>query len=112
MIAALAIKSLPDYSPSHISTTELKSLLASLPDHAHRINFRYRLMGEMWQPVFMRVLFVTDTGVMLKDELRERTIFLSDIKMIIQFELDGSIYNYGPHFHYDVIPCQLYGKQG
>ena len=106
----MAANSISNYPPSHISTTELKSLLVSLADHAHRINFRYRLMGEMWQFVFMRVLFVTDAGVMLKDEIHDRTILISDLGMIIQFELDGSIYNYAPNFHYDVTPFQSYGK--
>lgn len=95
---------------SNISTTELKSLLVSLTEHPHRVNFRYRLIGEMWQSVFMRVLFVTETGVMLRDEIHNRTILLSDLKMIIQFELDSALYNFDPNSHYDVIPCQLYGK--
>ena len=78
-----------------------------MADHPHRINFRYRLIGEMWQSVFMRVLFVTETGVMLRDEINNRTILLSELKMIIQFELDSGLHTFDPNFHYDVIPCQL-----
>ena len=51
----------------------------------------------------MRVHEVTDKGVFLKDEQQNKIIFISDLKWIVQFELDGSIHSFAPNFHYEVV---------
>ena len=96
---------------SEISVLELRRLLVLISENVHTVCFRYRLIGRMWHPNFMRVSEVTDNGVFLRDELQSKTIFISDLKWIAQFELDGSIHSFAPNFHYDVIPDQpLNGK--
>ena len=89
---------------SKISILELKRLLVLLSENAHSTGFRYRLLGQMWQPRFVYVHEVTDNGVFLKDQIENKTVFISDLKWIVQFELDGSLHSYAPNFHYDVIP--------
>ena len=56
----------------------------------------------MWYQNFVRVLKVTEQGIILNDEIKNRLYSLPDLSSIIQFELDGSIYGFEPHFHYDV----------
>ena len=58
----------------------------------------------MWQVNFMRVNEVTEKGAFFKDELQDKTILITDLKWIVQFELDGSIHGFLPNFHYEVIP--------
>lgn len=89
---------------SKISVLELKKLLVLISENVHTVCFRYRLIGQMWQPNFMRVKDVTDKGVFLRDELQNKTILISDLRWIIQFELDGPIHSFAPNFHYQVIP--------
>jgi hypothetical protein len=89
---------------SKISVLELKALLVLISDHVHSIRFRYRLMGQMWQLNYMRVIHVSEKGVFLKDEIENKMISIPHLKMIIQFELDGSVQAFEPNFHYDVIP--------
>jgi hypothetical protein len=88
---------------SKISTLELKRLLALMADNPYSICFRYRCVGDMWQPNFMRVMGVTDKGVVLKDIPRNKIISVPDLKMIMQFELDGSLHGFAPNFHYTVV---------
>lgn len=94
---------------SEISVLELKRLLVLLAENAHRVCFRYRLMGEMWEPRFLRVIHVTEKGVFLRDETINSMISLPDLKMIMQFELDGPIHTFQPNYHYDVVP-NAHGK--
>ena len=88
---------------SRISVLELKKLLILLSQNAHKISFRYRLIGRMWHPKFMRVTEVTDKGVFLKDQSENKTILISDLEWIVQFELDGRIHSFAPNFHYEVM---------
>ena len=87
---------------SLISVLELKRLLVTIIDFDMPVCIRYRILGEMWQSNFLRVVKVTEKGVILNDELRNKTIILQDLTQIIQFEIDGRIHNFQPHFHYDV----------
>ena len=84
------------------SILELKRLLVLLAENVHTVRFRYRLMGEMWEPNFVRVARVTDEGVFLRDEKKNKVISIPNLKLIMQFELDGSIHTFQPNFHYDV----------
>lgn len=87
-----------------ISALELKRILVEITEKQPGVSLRYRLMGEMWQPNFMRVLKVTGKGVMLNDEQKNKLIVLPDLNMIVQFELDVRFQHYQPHFHYSVSP--------
>jgi hypothetical protein len=91
-------------SKSKISIVELKGLLVLLAENVHTVAFRYRLVGQMWQPDFMRVIHATDKGILLKNEKKNIMISLPNLSMIMQFELDGSIHSFAPNFHYDVVP--------
>ena len=92
---------------SKISVLELRRLLVLLSENAQTICFRYRLMGQMWQSHFMRVSEVTDKGVFLKDLIEDKLILISDLSMIMQFELDGPIHSFAPNFHYTVVQDQI-----
>lgn len=85
-----------------ISSLELKRLLVSIVDSKMSISFRYRLLGEMWQPNFIRVLKVTEKGVLLNDDIKNKLIAIHDLSGIMQFELDQTFQNFLPHFHYEV----------
>jgi hypothetical protein len=93
------------HAKPNISIPALRKLLALMSASAGS-SVRYRLMGEMWQPNFMRVLQVTDDGVVLVDESKNRFILLSDLNMIMQFELDSCQNNFDPYNHYDISRAQ------
>jgi hypothetical protein len=85
-----------------IQLLELRRLLYEFKDLQPDVCIRFRLVGEMWQTSFAKVLKLTEEGVIL---LNERTSIASDIKdlrEIVQFELDARYQNYHPHFHYQV----------
>ena len=86
------------------SLEDLKQVLGTLANHGDdAVMFRFRLLGEMWQHNFMRVISVSDNSVALSDEINGRIVVLSDLKMIIQFELDGSVRLFKPNTHYEVV---------
>lgn len=87
---------------SEISVHELKRLLFTITDHRLNICIRYRLIGEMWQVNYMRILKVSDQGLLLSDEVKNKLVALRDYSRIIQFELDTSFHAFQPHFHYNV----------
>ena len=87
-----------------ISVLELKRLLVDLSEKRPDICVRYRLLGEMWAVNAMRVIKVTEKGVMLNDEQNNRLINLQDLSTIMQFEIDAPFQGFQPHFHYDVRP--------
>jgi hypothetical protein len=90
-----------------ISSLELKRLLVEIAGKRPDVCMRYRLLGEMWQRNFMRVLKVTDKGVMLNDEVKNKLLSIHDLTSIVQFEIDVKFQEYQPHFHYDVTPEAL-----
>ena len=87
---------------SEISVLELKRLLVLMAENAHAVCFRYRLIGQMWVSSFMRVIHLTDKGVVLRDDSKGQVVSIPHLKMIIQFELDGSLHTFQPYFHYNV----------
>ena len=90
----------------HIAVLELKRLLTELKEHRSDICVRYRLIGQMWAPNFVRVIKVTDKGVMLADESSGKILSIPDISHIMQFELDKSFQSFQPYFHYDVLTSE------
>jgi hypothetical protein len=89
---------------NQISVLELKRLLIDIKEYRPDIGVRYRLIGEMWNPSFMEVVLVTEKGILFNDEASNKLIALSDLTMIMQFEIDNRFREFQPHFHYDVVP--------
>jgi hypothetical protein len=87
---------------SLISVLELKRLLVDLKQKRPDICFRYRLLGEMWMNNAMRVISVTEKGVLLNDEPNNKLLSVSDLSLIMQFEIDAPFQGFQPHFHYHV----------
>lgn len=87
-----------------ISVIELKRLLIELKDKRPDICIRYRLLGEMWGRTFMHVVHVTEKGALLNNHETNGMILLSDLTMIMQFELDAPFQGFQPYFHYNVQP--------
>jgi hypothetical protein len=85
-----------------ISIIELKRLLVTIVDSNLSVCFRFRMLGEMWHPYFLKVMKVSDTGLVLHDESRNKSMIISDLSQIMQFELDGRLHHYIPNHHYDV----------
>ena len=85
-----------------VDVLQLKQLLISIKQYRPDICVRFRLIGELWQVSFMRVLDVTEEGVGLLDESRSKLIFIQNINNVMQFEIDAQFQNYLPHNHYDV----------
>ena len=93
-------------TPGVISELELRRLLIDIKEKRPDICVRYRLLGEMWAQQFMRILQVTEKGVMLNDESSNRLIIVTNLANIMQFELDNRFQNFQPFFHYEIIPNQ------
>lgn len=87
-----------------IPVVELRRLLVELQEHRPDICIRYRLIGKMWMPNFLRIVQVTDRGAVLKDESSDTVVMLPDLSHIIQLEIDKAFQLYHPYFHYEVIP--------
>lgn len=85
-----------------ISAVELRRLLYTIVDNHSEASFRYRVLGEMWQPNFLRVVQITEHGVLLNDEITNSFKSLTDLSQIVQFEIDVAVHNFLPHNHYDV----------
>ena len=87
-----------------ISISELKQLLTFMSENPGIVSIRYRLVGEMWQQNFLRVVRLTDNEIHLQDDqTTTRKICVRDLSMIMQFELDGSWQTFQPNFHYGVV---------
>jgi hypothetical protein len=87
---------------AEISVLELKRLLIELRDKRPDICIRFRLLGEMWFPHFMRIVLVTAKGVVLNNEVSNKLVIINRLSQVIQFELDRRFQNFKPHFHYNL----------
>lgn len=85
-----------------VSLLELKRLLHSLKDSRPDICIRFRMIGEMWQNHYCRIIDITEKGVTLNDEKFNKLIFIKDLKNVMQFDLDHAFQQYEPHFHYSI----------
>lgn len=92
-----------NYTHAQITVNELKRLLITITDYRLDIGMRYRLIGEMWEANYMRILKVTEYGLLLNDEIKNRLIVIRDISQIMQLELDTSFHAFQPYLHYNVI---------
>ena len=81
---------------------ELRRLLTDLKDHAPNVCIRFRLIGELWQNSYFKILKLTDDGVALLDDPSNKLVFIKNLNDIMQFEVDGPFRNFQPHVHYSV----------
>lgn len=88
------------------SVTQLKSTLIDLMEHGKEICVRFRLMGEMWQINFGRVVSVIENRILVNDEVKNILIAI-ELSHVMQFEIDHRFKGIEPHFHYDVVPDNL-----
>ncbi len=61
-------------------------------------------MGEMWVTQALRVVHVTEKGVVLNDETQGAMTALLDLSAVMQFEIDAPFQGFQPHCHYNVKP--------
>jgi hypothetical protein len=86
-----------------VSVLEVRRLLVELKEHRADICIRYRLIGQMWATNFLRVIQVTDEGVILDDESSNTMVTIAELAQMMQFEIDKPFQAYKPYFHYDVV---------
>lgn len=86
-----------------IEVLALRRLLVELKEHRPDICLRYRLLGQMWATNFLRVVQVTEQGVVLNDESSKQFVHIPDLSLVIQFELDKTFQSFQPYIHYDVM---------
>ena len=86
-----------------ISALELRRLIADLIDKRPDICIRFRLLGELWQPHFMRVNRMTEKGALFFDEMNH-LVSVGDLNFVMQFEIDKPFQNFQPYYHYEVTP--------
>lgn len=67
--------------------------------------FRFRLIGQMWQTNFMRIVSVNEHGVTLTNDTSHKLCVIENFNDIMQFELDAPLFQYNPHTHYDLVPA-------
>jgi hypothetical protein len=85
-----------------VSVLELRRLLFELKEHRPDICIRYRLLGQMWATNFLRIIRLTEKGVLLNDENSGKLVTIPDLAQIMQFEVDKPFQMFQPYFHYDV----------
>lgn len=93
---------MPNNKKRVIPALELKRILIDIYEHRVDINVRFRLVGQMWQNHFARVVTVIEDRILLNNETQKQFISL-DLKHVIQFEIDGKFREFEPNFHYDIV---------
>ena len=91
---------------NQISVLELRRLLYTIVDNRLDTCFRYRLLGEMWEPNFLTVVEVTEKGVLLSYGTNNIFKCVGDLSQVMQFEIDVAVHNYLPHNHYEIDFCE------
>lgn len=86
-----------------VAVLELRRLLVELKEHRPDICIRYRLIGQMWAAHFLRIVQVTDEGVILNDETSNKLVTIPELAQIMQFETDKPFQLYQPYYHYEVV---------
>lgn len=85
-----------------ITTLQLKQWLVDLKEHGQNVCARVRIIGQLWQQHFMRVVNVTEERVLLHDEVNSKLISFQ-INDIIQMEIDHRFRQFEPHNHYTIV---------
>jgi hypothetical protein len=89
--------------PKKVAVLALKRLLVELNEHRPDICIRYRLLGQMWLDNFLRVVEISENGVVLYNETINTFVRIPELSAIIQFELDKTFQSYQPYVHYEVV---------
>ncbi len=90
-------------SATKVSVRELKDLLISIELRHNPVYIRFRTIGHLWHPNFLRIVKIErDKPMLFLDETKGMVLSLSDITTIIQFELDRPLHPFEPFFHYQV----------
>ena len=84
------------------SVLELKQILIDIKEHGPHVCFRFRLLGNMWQKNFVRIVNISDNRILVNDETTNRLVSI-DLNNVVQFEIDHSFKMIDPHFHYNVV---------
>ncbi|HEY0655872.1 MAG TPA: hypothetical protein VGD65_22205 [Chryseosolibacter sp.] len=87
---------------NHVDVLQLRALLHDLHAHRNDIMIRFRTLGSLWQPSFLRINKVTDSGVILADPQNDKPVILSNLDFVVQFEIDTAFKQFQPNNHYDV----------
>lgn len=94
----------PMTKPKKVTSQELRQLLHHIQNPRLHICIRFRLIGQLWQSHFMRVVLVVEEGVTFEDEKESKLLSIKNLNDIMQFELDQPLFQYEPHYHYEVQP--------
>lgn len=95
-----------------VSQADLEALLFSIAQHEPGICIRYRTLGQLWYPNFLKIVNIQgEKTILFHDEQREKLISLSDPSRIVQFELDGRFRQFEPNFHYQVSDENCFFKE-
>lgn len=86
-----------------ISVLELRRLMVDLSEKRPDICIRFRLLGELWTVNFLKVVRVSDKGVVLFDDAHG-LVSVSDLNFIMQVEIDKPFQGFQPYYHYEVTP--------
>ena len=81
----------------------LRRLLVELKEHHPDIFFRHGLLGQMWAKHFLRVVHVSEQGVLLNEEISNTLRIIPNLSHVIQFELDKTFQAFQPYVHYEVV---------
>jgi hypothetical protein len=87
---------------TEIHVLELRMLLFDLKKNGKGVCIRFRMLGEMWQNHYSKVLNITETGAAFIEEPTNKLIFVQELNNVMQFEIDKPFQNYKPHFHYSI----------
>ena len=87
-----------------ITVTELKGLLQDIHDLRPDIGVRFRVLGGMWQSAFVHLADIHENKVVLKERTSTKLFIISDLVMVVQFELEERFRAFVPNFHYTVKP--------
>jgi hypothetical protein len=85
------------------SVLELKRTAVEIMEQSHNVCVRFRLLGQLWQSGFCRVISVTDNRILVNDESKNQLVSI-DLNHMVQFEIDHKFKDIEPHFHYEVKP--------
>lgn len=85
-----------------VEVLQLRALLHDLLEHRKDILVRFRTLGSLWQPTFLRIIKMTDKGVVLAETQNDKPIILSNLDFVVQFELDTAFKQFQPNNHYAV----------
>ncbi|HEY0653533.1 MAG TPA: hypothetical protein VGD65_10405 [Chryseosolibacter sp.] len=89
---------------------QLRQLLIGLKEHATNTCVRVRMLGELWQSYFMRVVSVSDDRVLLNDEVSNKLRSFR-LDQIMQVEIDHKFREFQPHDHYTIVADESIIKQ-